>query len=88
MIYFQMLSLALSIFGILTWGRWALKNRKYWLYAVPPITWMVHAALFYLAFMTCKLPDAGFFNNWSTVLRLHAVILVVSVVFFLPRKTG
>lgn len=72
----------LALVGLVVWALWARRRPDLGLYAVPPITWLGHALIFYTLVFA---KDAGLFTaplsftNWSAVLRLHAVILLSGV---------
>jgi hypothetical protein len=70
----------LALMGLGIWARWARRYPDLRLYAAAPITWLGHALIFYSAVFirdAGRLPVSLSFTNWSTVLRLHAMILLV-----------
>jgi hypothetical protein len=86
----QAASLLLAVISLITWSAWALENRRQWPYAIPPITWVLHALIFYLGVFARDylgwLPGVDF-KAWSAVLRLHAMFLVLGcgLVFLLGK---
>lgn len=86
----QAVTLFVAIAGIGFWIQWARQHRDKWLYAVPPLTWLLHVAIFYSAVFGRDLgvlPFAPIFTEWSVILRLHSVILVagIGIVLYLER---
>ena len=86
----QALTLFLSVAGIGFWMSWARQHWDKWLYAVPPLTWLLHVTLFYSAVFGRDLgvlTIGPIFSEWSAVLRLHSVILVagIGLVLYLER---
>lgn len=86
----QAATLFFAIAGIGFWILWARQHRDKWLYAVPPLTWLLHVAVFYAAVFSRDLgvlTIAPIFTEWSTILRLHSVILVagIGIVLYLER---
>ncbi len=70
----------LALIGLVVWALWARRRPEFRLYAVPPITWLGHAVIFYtMVFIRDigSIPVSLSFTRWSTILRLHAMILLV-----------
>ena len=72
-------SLGLSLAGIATWSVLAIKTPQFRLYAVLPITFLFHVAVFYAALFIINNPDGSFFTAWSAAIRLQAVIYVLAL---------
>jgi len=76
----QIITLLLSIIGLGIWSYWAIKHKTIWGYAVPAITWLFHVVIFYSSLLLLENPrDIAFFQSWSSVLRLHAMFLVIGI---------
>lgn len=83
----------LALIGLVVWALWARHHPDIRLYAVPPVTWLGHALLFYsLVFMRdagILVPASLSFMLWSSVLRLHAMILLTGFgVMLLVERIG
>lgn len=75
----QVFTFTLALAGVIIWLRWALANRRDWLYAVAPVSWLLHVVIFYAAlflFRDGTRETALLFNGWSSAVRLHAVFLM------------
>ena len=78
----QLATLIIILIGLVVWVRWAWRNRRQWLYAVPPFTWLLHAAIFYSAVMIRDFYGLALVNEftlWSAVLRMHAAFLLAGI---------
>ena len=76
----QYAAIALAVVGILTWVRWAQGNGRIKLYAIAPISWLVHVIIFYGArsiFNPASVPSR-FFLEWGIAVSLHGVILMIA----------
>ena len=75
-----MINLVLSLAGLLIWVVWAYRNRQMLGYAIPPVSWLLHSVIFYVArFALSDGSPSEFFTLWSSILRLHALILAVGI---------
>lgn len=57
-----------------------------WPYFLPPLTWLFHVAIFYVAVIlnrTHALTIDTEFGLWSAVIHLHAVFLIVGGVWLI-----
>ena len=70
--------LALAIFGIVAWVYWAFRNRSIWEYAVAPVSWLLNLSAFRV-YWYHQPRDGVFLNEWSNVVYLHALILVIGL---------
>lgn len=78
----QAIALVLSLAGFVVWLLYAWSHRRYWVFSVPPISWLVHVVFFYSAVFARDY--LGFcigysFTDWSALLRLHAVLLLLGI---------
>lgn len=73
---YRILILFLGVAGIITWSIWG-KRSKNGLFAVAPLSWLIHLVIFYGLLLIQK-PAVGnpMFTTWSLTLRLHAAFLV------------
>ena len=78
----QVASIAFSAIGIVLWSHWARSHRRIWLYAVPPLSFLAHSILFYVAYLIYVLasgrPDIlpAWAGVWGAGLRLHGILIV------------
>ena len=78
----QVVNACIAFIGLLIWVIWAAKNKAGRLYAIAPITWLLHSMVFYTLIFLRNFADMTFainFTSWSSVLRLHAVILICGI---------
>ena len=72
----SIITLVVSLFGIIFWIYWAYKFKEIWLYSIPPISWLINVLV--LIGIKYLGSDLELFHFWSVVVRLHGVILVTS----------
>ena len=59
------------------WLHFVRCNRSRWLMAVPPLVWLLHLVLFFLAAQFHFL-SPQYLNIWSSAVHLHTIILIVT----------
>ena len=73
------ISVALSLIGVILWIEWAVRNKEKWLYCIPPISWLVSTLVLWgIFFCSC---DNAVLRIWGAVVMLQGIILVTSGVF-------
>jgi hypothetical protein len=80
---FTALNLFFALAGIVIWCLWARRYSDRWLYAVPPVSWLLHVAIFYLyvyGHLRGVLPQVNF-AVWGSALTLHATFLIIGIGF-------
>lgn len=88
-LFVQSIVLGVALSGIVIWIYWGWMNRKRWLYAVAPITWLLHVAIFYTAVLIQEPPFfSDVYATWSSVIRLHGVILAAGagIILLVQKK--
>jgi len=69
--------IAAAVIAAGIWGRYVRQGKAGWLMAVPPLVWLLHLVLFFLAaqfhFLTPQ-----YLNIWSSAVHLHTIILIVT----------
>ncbi|PNX45529.1 MAG: hypothetical protein BV457_09365 [Thermoplasmata archaeon M9B1D] len=75
----SVVTLVFAVLGLIVWVYWAIKFKEVWLYAIPPISWILD--VIFLILIKFFSGNLEFFHFWSTVVRLHGVILITSGVF-------
>lgn len=83
----QLAAVIIAALGIVAWVWFAVRNRRQWMYSVPPASWLAHVLVFYVAVWLID-GQAQMLNAWSTIVRLHGVILATgaAVVLLITRK--
>lgn len=75
----QAISFACALGGVVMLLRYLQKHWTAWPYVLPPLSWLVHVAIFYAAVIlnrTQMLSIEIEFGFWSAVVHLHAVFLI------------
>ena len=85
----QFVTLVLSVIGALLWLRWGLRANRVG-YAIAPITFLIHRALFYVVITFWRIPNADVVM-WSSAISLHSVLTlimatIVMIVFARQRR--
>lgn len=65
-----------TLVGIGVWVAFIFKYRKHWVYAVIPLSYLIHVLLLYTS-SALHLLEPLDLNTWSNAVRLHGVLLVV-----------
>lgn len=79
----QELTFALTLATIAAFALWIHKFRDHWYYAIAPLTWLAHLAIFYICVF---MRDAGInftsmdFTFWSALVRLHGVSIMSGII--------
>jgi len=73
----QILSLILVIIAIIIEILWMMSHKTDALLAIPELCWLVHIFVFYIIMMLDMFDIS--FTLWSSALRLHGVITVLSM---------
>lgn len=80
----QVVSLVFTAISLLVWALvwWYHRERRY--VTVPFLTFLAHVFIFYATkIIVCGCfpcqPDQLLFYNWSAVVRLHAIVLIVGM---------
>jgi amino acid transporter len=76
----QIVTLLIVAIGLIKWWRRIKQDREYIYFAIPPLTVLIHGALFYIVVFVDN-PPAGteFYTWWSSVLRLHTFMIVTGL---------
>lgn len=82
----QALTLALSIAGVALWLRWA-DNRTRLLYAIAPLSYLLHRAVFYVVITLFYVPNDQTVI-WSSAISLHGVITLILAVLSMWDMAG
>lgn len=85
----QMVALCLAIIGVATWTLWGLRHRSRRLYAVAPLSWLLHVMIYYMSVLIDNpIPGSEIYTSWSAVLRLHGVILILGagIIMNIPKQ--
>jgi hypothetical protein len=75
----QAVTFTSSLIGVFIWWGWARKNRDRWLYAIAPITWLLHVAAFYLVYFLAGGRLTDFLILWGAIARMHGAFLVIGI---------
>jgi hypothetical protein len=70
--------LILASIGFVVWCLMARALGNRWGYAIAPITYLLNVIAFYAAKIYYDIPPLTL-NNWSNIIRLHSLILFISV---------
>lgn len=78
----QAVSLVLALAGSAFYIIWALRHPRYSGYAVAPVSWLLHGAIFYACVFLRDF--GGFFSGWdftfwSSVVRLQGYALAAGI---------
>lgn len=73
----QIVSLILSISGIVLLLCRMRGNYRIRLYHAGTLLWLIHAAAFYAAVILYNVEQSPFFNSWSLLLRLHILLTTI-----------
>ena len=73
------LTLAGGFFGMLLWLAWASSNRRQWLYAAPPLSYLIHVVVYFTARLAVSHEPLELFQVWSTILTAHAVGIAIGI---------
>jgi len=71
--------------GVIAWICWGRANRRYAWFAIPPVLWLVHVAVFHIARLLGLSISPVALNQWSLAIHLHALILLVGIPLILWR---
>jgi len=84
----QVITLAVALAGLVVWTVWVRKNRAHWLYAVPPMTWLLHVAIFYMAVFVHAAGHAlpVDYVLWSAAIRLQAAFSLAGIGVVMYRE--
>lgn len=62
--------------GIGLWIMWAFMNKKRWLYAILPLTYLIHTFLF-MEISEMNLLTKYEYNVWTDAVRLHGLLVLI-----------
>jgi prolipoprotein diacylglyceryltransferase len=71
------INLALTLAAIILWVVWMRKNKKYQLYGVPVILWLLSLGFFYVRVLIFRQPADEFHATWSSAIRLQALLTIL-----------
>lgn len=71
----QAVTLIISIIGVVLWLRW---GRGRIAYAVSPLAFLIHRAIFYVVIIIDPHLSNDFVVMWSSAISLHSVIVIAS----------
>jgi len=85
-LFIQIMSLILSLVAFSYCMGWLFVNKALWFVCVPPLVYFLHIILFYSIVISGSLLGrtvlemTGFIssNLWSSILRLHGIITMIS----------
>ena len=81
--FIRYFNFGLALIATFIWILWYMKYREP--IAIAAITWLAHVAIFLgvLLFISpfLEMELHQFFNDWSTALRLHGIILLIASAF-------
>lgn len=77
--------LVFALAAIFIWLTVAHKYKIWW-YAVPPILWLVNVALFGLARLFIGGISVADLNMWSNAIRLHGVLTLLLIGWYLAGR--
>ena len=81
----QSITLAVAICGCIGCVAWGIRNRRYWLYAVPIFAFMLHNVIFYAVILSMNLPiGVPWITIWSAARTLHMVITPILYLLMMP----
>jgi hypothetical protein len=86
--YFSYLTLVLSIIGIIIWIIWGFRHLKYSGFTISALSWLFHVFLFNVLHLMHIVTNPLFLNDWSQVIRIHALIAIIGtgIILFSSRK--
>ena len=70
----QIVSLAVIVAIMVVEAIWVRCHRQEWRWAVPLLFWMAHSLVLYLIVLLTDVP----MTTWSSILRLHGYLSVLS----------
>ena len=79
---YRLIALVLAAAGIIVWMVWAGKNKGRRRIAVAPLSWLINVAAFYLCYLVQlyrHIVNYTFLNNWSLIIRLQSLALVIGL---------
>lgn len=90
-LFIQALTVGVILYCIVGLIVWALRSELRRIWAIPTLTWLVHALVFYaisLPVLSLKIPHTIDFTTWSAVLRLHGYCIVAFIIIELNILNG
>lgn len=77
-----LIAAALGCVGCVAWG---IRNRRYWLYAVPLFLALAHNAAFYIVVLSLDLPiGIAWITIWSAARTLHTILTPCLYLLMMP----
>jgi hypothetical protein len=89
----QIVSLLVAIVIIIIQIMWAIRNKERFYYVVPMISLSLHVVVYYTIVLMHEYTHGNdatlpFFTIWSSVLRLHSLLTILSLEVYRLRKRG
>ena len=79
---YRLIALVMAVAGIIVWMAWAERNKFRWKIAVAPLSWLINIAAFYVCYLVQwyrHTTNYVFLNNWSLIIRLQSLVLVIGL---------
>ena len=79
---YRLIALVMAVAGIVIWMVWAERNKFRWKIAIAPLSWLINVAAFYLCYLSQwyrHTIDYKLLNNWSLIIRLQSLVLVMGL---------
>lgn len=76
---FQVLTLFLGIVVVLLQFRFMRRCKDKRLLAIPDLMWALHVIIFYTVIAVDPVREPGEYTNWSSSLRLHAMLTLLTM---------
>ncbi len=67
-----------SLIGVVVWCVYIVRSKSRWLYAIPPLTYLINAFAFFIL-ASEEMLSKYTYNIWGDAVQLHAVILMVLI---------
>jgi len=62
--------------GIIVWAIWIFYNKERWLYAIIPLSYLLHVLIFTICAQLGALPP-DVYRMWNDSVRLHGIFMAI-----------